>query len=257
MYFEKARLAFHNRRCFIPPAQESNMNPLAEHALLLRSRWPLCLLMLLFWVVILPVQAATLNIVKPGSGSDTVASNPAGISCGTDCTGSYSPGTAVTLTATPGVASSFVGWSTGACAGQNRVCALNMTATDQTVAAYFAGASVAAGAYHSLGLKSDGTVWAWGYNYSSQLGNGSTSNRTTPVQVQVSGLSDVIAIAAGDDHSLALKNDGTVWAWGTSIGDPSLLSDVIAIAAGNDHSLALNSLPHTQPRPAAFPCSCP
>ena len=154
------------------------MNPLAERALLSRSRWPLCLLMLLFWVVILPVQAATLNIVKPGSGSDTVASNPAGISCGADCTGSYGTGTAVTLTATPGVASSFVGWSAGVCAGQNSVCALNMTATDQTVAAYFAGASVAAGAYHSLGLKSDGTVWAWGQNNYGQLGDGSETNMT-------------------------------------------------------------------------------
>jgi len=154
------------------------MNPLAERTLLLRSRWPLYLLMLLFWVVILPVQAATLNVARPGSGTGLIESAPDGISCGADCTGSYGTGTAVTLTATPGVASSFVGWAAGACAGQNSVCALNMTATDQTVAAYFAGASVVAGGYHTLALHSDGTVWAWGQNNYGQLGDGSETNMT-------------------------------------------------------------------------------
>ena len=230
------------------------MNPLAKHALLSRSRWLLYLLMLLFCVVALPLQAATLNIAKPGSGSGTVASNPAAISCGTDCTGSYGAGAAVTLIATPDAASSFVGWSAGICAGQNSVCALNMTATDQTVAAYFAGASVVAGGWHSLGLTSYGTVWAWGRNTYGQLGDGSTTTRSTPVQV--SGLSGVIAIAGGDIHSLALKSDGTVWAWGYNyygqLGDGSTttrstpvqvsgLSGVIAIAGGGDHNLALKS----------------
>jgi hypothetical protein len=46
--------------------------------------------------------AANLNIAKPGSGSGVIASSPAGINCGADCTGSYPNGTAVTLTATPG-----------------------------------------------------------------------------------------------------------------------------------------------------------
>ena len=229
------------------------MNPLAERALLLRSRWPLYLLMLL-WVMILPVQAATLNVARPGSGTGLIESAPDGISCGADCTGSYGTGTAVTLTATPGVASSFVGWAAGACAGQNSVCALNMTATDQTVAAYFAGARVVAGYFHSLALKSDGTVWAWGLNWYGQLGDGSPNSSATPVPV--SSLTGVIALAAGEQHSLALKSDGTVWAWGWNfygqLGDGSTtnrkipvqvsgLSGVIALAAGEQHSLALKS----------------
>src|SRR6185436_7579276 len=72
--------------------------------------------------------------------------------------------------------------------------------------------AIASGAYHSLALKSDGTVWAWGYNYYGTLGDGTTTTRSTPVQV--SGLTGVIAVSAGTLHSLALKSDGTVWAWG-------------------------------------------
>ena len=60
---------------------------------------------------------------------------------------------------------------------------------------------IAAGAYHNLALKNDGTVVAWGENCYGQA--------TVPA-----GLSGVVAIAAGALHSLALKNDGTVVAWG-------------------------------------------
>ncbi|MCK4261195.1 MAG: hypothetical protein KAX49_19630 [Halanaerobiales bacterium] len=71
---------------------------------------------------------------------------------------------------------------------------------------------VAAGTFHTIALKSDGTVWTWGYNWSGQLGDGTISHKTTPVQV--SNLSDITAIAAGDSHTIALKSDGTVWTWG-------------------------------------------
>jgi alpha-tubulin suppressor-like RCC1 family protein len=70
--------------------------------------------------------------------------------------------------------------------------------------------AVAGDAYHSLALKNDGTVWAWGYNYYGELGNGTTNNSNVPVQV--SGLTGITAIAGSIHHSLALKNDGTVWA---------------------------------------------
>lgn len=115
-------------------------------------------------------------------------------------------------------------------------------------------ANVAAGYYHSLALKENGTVWAWGYNNYGQLGNGGTTNRNTPGQV--STLSNVIAVAGGYCHSLALKSDGTVWAWGYNIegelgngtNNPSYtpiqvisLSNIIAIAAGGYHNLALKN----------------
>ena len=72
---------------------------------------------------------------------------------------------------------------------------------------------ISAGQSFSLALKSDGTVWAWGSDGSGQLGDSaSASSSTTPVQV--SGLTGITHIAAGNTHGLAVKNDGTAWAWG-------------------------------------------
>ncbi len=111
---------------------------------------------------------------------------------------------------------------------------------------------VSAGWDHSLALKSDGTVWAWGSNHCGQLGDGTTTKRLTPVQV--SGLTNVVAVSAGNTNSLALKQDGTVWAWGSNeygqLGDGttknrhipvrvSSLAGVQAISAGSYFSLAL------------------
>ena len=75
-------------------------------------------------------------------------------------------------------------------------------------------AYVSAGWNHTVALKSDGTVWAWGRNASGLVGDGTTVDRPRPVQV--SSLSDVISISAGLWHTVALKSDGTVWAWGNN-----------------------------------------
>jgi len=115
--------------------------------------------------------------------------------------------------------------------------------------------SIAGGGYHSFALKNDGTVWTWGRNIHGQLGVGDIIDRNTPVQV--SGLTGIIAIAGGGwGHSIALKNDGTVWSWGQNyfgqlgLGDTtdrllpaqvSGLSGIIAIANGGGHSLALKN----------------
>ncbi|WNG57907.1 hypothetical protein F0U59_26500 [Archangium gephyra] len=74
--------------------------------------------------------------------------------------------------------------------------------------------SVTAGWGFSLALRADGTVWAWGANWSGQLGLGETSDWYVLRPVQVPGLVDVVAISAGGAHALALREDGTVWAWG-------------------------------------------
>ncbi len=103
---------------------------------------------------------------------------------------------------------------------------------------------------HSLALRNDGTVWAWGENQNGQVGDGTHNDRFGPVQV--SGISGVVAISAGNFHSLALKGDGTVWVWGFNwAASPpreelspvpvSGLSGAIAVAAGAFHNLALRS----------------
>jgi Ca2+-binding RTX toxin-like protein len=95
-------------------------------------------------------------------------------------------------------------------------------------------------------------VWAWGANYSGVLGDCSTTDRTSPVQV--SDLSGVKNVAVGCAHSLAVKEDGTVWAWGSNyygqLGDGTTtdrytpvkvsgLSSITDVAGGCDHSLAV------------------
>jgi alpha-tubulin suppressor-like RCC1 family protein len=95
-------------------------------------------------------------------------------------------------------------------------------------------------------------VAAWGYNSSSQLGNGTTTISRVPGAI--AGLSEVTAIAAGGEHSLALLANGTVKAWGANregqLGNGTTtsskvpvavtgLSGVVAIAAGREHSVAL------------------
>lgn len=64
-----------------------------------------------------------------------------------------------------------------------------------------------------MALRSDGTVWTWGDNTLGQLGDGTYTSTSTPVEVK--GLDDVIAISSlASSTCLALKSDGTVWAWG-------------------------------------------
>lgn len=116
---------------------------------------------------------------------------------------------------------------------------------------------VAAGYTHSLGLKSDGTVWAWGSNSFGQLGDGTYVNgvnKTTPAQV--SGLNGVIDVAGGTYFTIALKSDGTVWMCGGNdygqLGDGTTtwkftpvqvsgLNSVIDIAGGGHHTIVLKS----------------
>lgn len=77
--------------------------------------------------------------------------------------------------------------------------------------------AVGVGDYHSMVLKNDGTVWAWGFGGLSSLGNGSTNSSVYPVQVIDASdqpLADIVGITGHRLGGLALKSDGTVWAWG-------------------------------------------
>jgi RHS repeat-associated protein len=114
---------------------------------------------------------------------------------------------------------------------------------------------ISCGAYHSLALKNDGSVWSWGYNSQGQLGNASKTNSSVPIEITALN-HDVKLVAAGESHSIAIKNNGTVWSWGYNVygqlGDGTNISqslpvpvtnlnDVIDIKAGDSHNLALRS----------------
>ena len=115
--------------------------------------------------------------------------------------------------------------------------------------------AVAAGNRHSLALKSDHTVWAWGDRAEGAIGHGAASG-TAPAPVHVTGVTDVVAIAAGRFHSFAVRDDGSLWAWGNNfwgqLGNNGKttstipveitgITDVIAVAGGSAHSIALKS----------------
>jgi hypothetical protein len=123
--------------------------------------------------------------------------------------------------------------------------------------------AVAAGLSHSLAVTSSGQVLAWGLNSRGQLGNGTTTNSSTPVAVSLPSGTTVTAVAGGGSHSLALTSTGQVLAWGNNgsgqlgngtrtitgcfcISSPGAVSlpsgtTVSAIAGGLAHSLALKS----------------
>ncbi|WP_010248958.1 stalk domain-containing protein [Acetivibrio cellulolyticus] len=113
---------------------------------------------------------------------------------------------------------------------------------------------VSAGGGYTLALKADGTVWSWGENQNGRLGDGTEENSETPVQVK--GLKEIKRIAASyGGHCLALKSDGTVWAWGNNsfgqLGDKTketklepvmldTLPKIGDIAVGHSFSVALD-----------------
>jgi alpha-tubulin suppressor-like RCC1 family protein len=115
---------------------------------------------------------------------------------------------------------------------------------------------VSAGNRHSLAVRTDGTAWAWGSNASGRLGDGTTTNRSSPVSV-MGGFGDWCEISAGSSHSLAVRTDGTAWAWGSNtsgqLGDGSVTNrsspvsvvggfgDWCEVSAGLAHSLAVRT----------------
>lgn len=128
-----------------------------------------------------------------------------------------------------------------------------------TLAANLSGQTVvkvAHGVYHTLALTSGGQVWAWGLNDHGQLGDGTTTQRTTPVLVGGFGGRKIVDLGAGWDYSVAVADDGSVWTWGTAehgmLGQPGAAerhtpgmipgsTGITAIAAGDWYAIGLNT----------------
>ena len=109
---------------------------------------------------------------------------------------------------------------------------------------------VAAGFYHSLALRPDGTLWAWGRNNHGQLGDGTTHNQHGPVRI----MDNVVYIAAGGYTSFAVRSDGSLWAWGRNnigqLGDVTtadrhspvrIMENVVSVSAALNHALAVRT----------------
>lgn len=108
--------------------------------------------------------------------------------------------------------------------------------------------AISMGYDHALVLRSDGTVWAWGYGNGGQLGLGGGGTRTVPTQIPT--LQNVVQVVARGSFSMALKADGTVWAWGDNSGGRTGgsgtsvpvqingLSNIVSINAGTNTAAA-------------------
>ena len=108
----------------------------------------------------------------------------------------------------------------------------------------------------SLGVRTNGTAWAWGYNTCGKLGDDTNVTRSSPVSV-VGGFTDWCQVSGGDCHSLGVRQNGTAWAWGLGtsgrLGDNTTVTksspvsvvggytDWCQISASQAHSLALRT----------------
>jgi len=216
-------------------------------------------------VTVFNLPIFTLTVSRTGSGSGTVASDPTGIDCGADCGESVAEGTQLTLHAVPNPNATFDGWS-GACGGtlscqitvsENTTVTALFTAVPGTgppsgqayewgynnqISGRAAGLAqlsdavlMSANSNWSLALKADGRLVAWGYNVQGQT--------NVP-----SGLTDrFVHAAAGWQHGIACRPDGTVEEWGNPYGNTEAqwearrppINNCVQVAAGDDHSAAL------------------
>ena len=84
--------------------------------------------------------------------------------------------------------------------------------------------TVVAGSSYMMGIKADGTLWAWGYNFWGQLGDGTTVDKSSPIQI---GTSSYISVSAGSGITMAIAIDNTLWAWGYGVNGELGLSERI------------------------------
>ncbi|GAB4213203.1 MAG: hypothetical protein Fur007_06930 [Rhodoferax sp.] len=176
-------------------------------------------------------------------------------------TGTYSDGATADLSAsvTWKAAGSTVltlsttGLATGKAVGTETITAtLDSVVGSTSLSVYATFSRVVPGGFHTVALKTDGTLWAWGRNLFGQLGDGTTIDKASPVQIGTD--KTWTQIAAGEFHTVALRADGSLWAWGSNqfgqLGDGTLVNRIAptkigsaanwtVIAAGKSHTLAI------------------
>jgi alpha-tubulin suppressor-like RCC1 family protein len=104
-------------------------------------------------------------------------------------------------------------WGNGACGALGTGNITSRTSPVSVIGGFTDWCQVAANRYNSLGLRTNGTLWAWGVGGSGALGDGTTVNKSSPVSV-IGGFTDWCQVAAGYQNAAALRANGTAWAWG-------------------------------------------
>ena len=115
---------------------------------------------------------------------------------------------------------------------------------------------ISAGAYHTVGLRTNGQLWSWGSNTWGQLGTGNYTGFSSPVSV-VGGFTDWAQVSAGNNHTAAVRANGQAWCWGINnygqLGDNTFdgrtsprsvvggFTDWVQISAGNNHTAAIRA----------------
>lgn len=208
------------------------------------------------------LSSVNLTVFVSGSGAGTVkdvGTNGSIVNC--DQVNRLCPAAitdaSVTLRAVPTDDSSFIAWG-GDCAVTTVDPDCTILSSDATAVAYFRNTTVAAGAFFTCGLKSDGTTRCWGQNDNGQLGDGSRYTNADGTVRTVSSITNfIVDISAGAYHACGLSgSDGSVWCWGSNahgqvgvvsssdtFSTPSrvggLAAPAVAIAAGGYHTCAL------------------
>ncbi|MCL2367664.1 MAG: S-layer homology domain-containing protein [Oscillospiraceae bacterium] len=113
---------------------------------------------------------------------------------------------------------------------------------------------VAAGFWHTVAIKTDGSLWGWGNNALGQSGDGTTVTRYSPTQAGTD--TDWASVTAGGFHTMGIKTDGSLWGWGSNwlgqLGDGTTIdrhapwqigteADWASVAAGSHHTMAIKT----------------
>ena len=138
--------------------------------------------------------------------------------------------------------------SLGALGDNTRV---NKSSPVQTIAAGTNWKQVSGGFFHTAAIKTDGTLWLWGYNNNGQLGDNTIAAKSSPVQT-IAGGTNWKLVSGGAYHTAAIKTDGTLWLWGRNsygqLGDNTAVSKsspVQTISGGTNWKLVSGGEYHT------------
>ena len=142
-------------------------------------------------------------------------------------------------------------WGQNTYGGLGNNSTTNTSSPVQTVSGGTNWKSVANGFYHTAAIKTDGNLWTWGFNVYGQLGDNSSTDKSSPVQT-VSGGTNWKSVSCNAYHTAAIKTDGSLWLWGRNnygqLGDNSVTSKsspVQTVAGGTNWKSVTNGLYHT------------